>query len=81
MTIMDEYREQAVHAYAKAHDDEYRRMLGLWVSELEPVGVYTGNGQLLGLSVAGHGCRIYVPAFDGIDPRDFKKVWRREDRL
>jgi hypothetical protein len=64
MTIMDEYRERAVQAYAKAMDAEFRRMLGLWVSELEPSAIYDQGGRLLGLSAVGHGRRIYVPALE-----------------
>ncbi len=64
MTIMDEYCERTFRARMAADESELRRMLGLWVSELDPVAVYDKSGTLRGLSVAGHDGweSIYVTA-------------------
>lgn len=39
-------------AAARWNEDEIRRMLSLWISELEPAIVYSRDGYLLGLMAA-----------------------------
>lgn len=52
--------------YFSAMNDDVRRMLGLWVSELEPALVYTKRGDLVGLTIAdlpiGSETFIVIPA-------------------
>jgi hypothetical protein len=45
---------EAVKNFLREQEDERRRLLGLWVSELEPVFVYSQFGmQLIGITVSG----------------------------
>lgn len=53
--IFDQLLDEAVRKVARARDAEVRRMLGEWVSELEPGLVYGPGGQLLGIGRAGTG--------------------------
>lgn len=48
-----EYVKRQISATLNAREAELKRMLGLWVSELEPVAVYLQEtGQLIGLTCA-----------------------------
>ena len=48
----EEARIAAVNAGRRAQEAELRRLLGMWVSELEPVILFE-NGRMLGLAAGG----------------------------
>lgn len=76
--ILHAWVEQAMETRARLRDEEIRRMLGAWVSELEPHLILRAHdSRLLGFTAEGEQfcegpCRIHVYSsyIDPSDPHD-----------
>ena len=60
---IDGLTEGIVRALAQLDESELRRMLGRWISELEPEVVCMGTGILVGLTARGHGLFDPLPIY------------------
>lgn len=58
-----EFVTMAVAAAREKTEAEILRLLGMWVSELEPVICYDYNGYLIGLAPAGHADTLTLVAW------------------
>jgi hypothetical protein len=57
MTIAyPELTKKIIDEHCRRQEDEVRRMLGCWVSGLEPVLAFDSRMRLIGLTVPGRSC-------------------------